>query len=161
MRHTSESHGCLCDPCDERMWRHEVLETLHEIRDLLRQPYSLQFWVVDPITNKRSKIEMAFTLTDIQQVTLAITVVDARGNPAALDGAPVWTSSDAALLTVVPSTDGLSCVCTAVGPLGAAQVTVTGDALIGDGVRELFGVLDIDIVASEALNITIVPGVPV
>ena len=104
---------------------------------------------------------MAFTLTDIQQVTLAITVVDARGNPAKLDGAPVWTTSDAALLTVVPSEDGMSCVATAVGPLGTAQVTVTGDALIGEGVRELFGVLDVEIVASEALNITIVPGNPV
>ena len=104
---------------------------------------------------------MAFTLTDIQQVTLGITAVDARGNPAKLDGAPVWASSDTALLTVVPSEDGLSCVCTAVGPLGTAQVTVNADADLGAGVRELQGLLDIEIIASEALNITIVPGTPV
>jgi len=142
----------------------ESLEVQKQILKLLQNQFStavaLEFWQINP-DGTRSKIDMAFTLTDIQQVTLAITAVDARGNPAKLDGAPVWATSDAALLTVTPSADGMSCVATAVGPLGTAQVTVTADADLGAGIRELTGLLDIEIIASEALNVTIVPGTPV
>lgn len=142
----------------------ESLEVQKQTLTLLQNQFStavtIEFWQIHP-DGTRSKIDMAFTLTDIQQVTLAITAVDARGNPAKLDGAPVWATSDAALLTVVPSEDGLSCVATAVGPLGTAQVLVTADADLGAGIRELTGLLDVEIIASEALNITIVPGTPV
>lgn len=144
---------------------HELVEVMKEIRDIMKEAQnpeavSIQFWEVHP-DGTRSKITMAFTLTDIQQVSLAITAVDARGNPAALDGAPVWATSDAALLTVTASEDGMSAIATAVGPLGTAQVTVTADAAIGSDVRELKGLLDVEIIASEALNVTIVPGTPV
>jgi len=142
----------------------ESLEVQKQTLLLLQNQFStavaLEFWQINP-DGSRSKIDMAFTLTDIQQVSLAIQAVDARGNPAKLDGAPVWTSSDTALLTVVASDDGLSCVATAVGPLGTAQVLVTADADLGTGVRALTGLLDIDIIASEALNVVIVPGTPV
>lgn len=104
---------------------------------------------------------MAFILTDIQSVGLAISVTDARGNPAALDGAPVWESSDPSILEVVAAADGLSCNVVAVGPLGTAQVKVTGDAKLGPDVTPILGVLDIEVVASEAVNIAIVPGTPV
>ena len=33
-------------------------------------------------------------LTDVQKVTASITPVDAKGNPAAVDGVPSWTSSN-------------------------------------------------------------------
>jgi len=150
--------------CESEKIQLESLQVQKEILAFLQRQYSnavsLEFWRINP-DGTRSKIEMAFTLTDIQQVTLAITAVDARGNPAKLDGAPVWATSDAALLSIVASEDGLSCVATAVGPLGTAQVTVSADADLGEGTRELAGLLDVEIIASEALNITIVPGTPV
>jgi hypothetical protein len=166
----------MCLLCNNKRQIKQLKKIAHELGDIKEalwainhsiqnldpeaKAVSLIFWEVHP-DGTRSKIEMAFTLTDVQQVTLAITAVDARGNPAKLDGAPVWASSDTALLTIAPAADGLSCVATAVGPLGTAQITVTADADLGAGVRELQGLLDIEIIASEALNVTIVPGTPV
>ena len=37
---------------------------------------------------------------------------------------PTWTSSDTAVITVVPSADGMTCVVTAVGKIASAHVDV-------------------------------------
>jgi hypothetical protein len=102
---------------------------------------------------------MKVTLTDVQGVDAAISAVDAKGNPAALDGVPVWTPSDPAV-TVTPSPDGLTARIDAVGPLGNFQVTVTADADLGEGVTELAGILDVEVVASEAVSLTFAVGTP-
>lgn len=102
---------------------------------------------------------MAFILSDIQKVALSITPVDGAGNPAPVEGV-VWASSNEAVLTVVAAEDGLSAVVTAVGPLGQAQVSVKADAQIGEGVVELTGVLDVDVVASQAVSLAVTAGTP-
>lgn len=99
-------------------------------------------------------------LTDIQKVNLSIKPLDAVGNPAALFGAPVWASSDPAILTVTPAADGMSCMVTTVGPLGTAQVTVACVAS-ADGKDKLNGVLDIQVVSSEATSVSISNDAPV
>jgi hypothetical protein len=103
---------------------------------------------------------MALILTDVQKVTLAVAFVSAKGNPAVVDGLPVWGTSDATVLSVVPAADGLSADVVAVGPLGTAQVSVTADADLGEGVRALVGTLDVTVIASEAGAIVINAGVP-
>ena len=139
---------------------------LTEIRDYLKQltlsqnAYKVEFYEINPQTKEKKKI-MALTLTDIQKADLAIAVVDAKGNPAAIDGAPVWEVSDSALLTVTPSADGLSCTVAAVGPLGVGQVKVTVDADLGPGVASIVGLLDVEVLASQAVAVTIAAGVPV
>lgn len=99
-------------------------------------------------------------LTDVQKVLVTVSPVSAKGNAAPVDGIPVWEVSDTSLLSVVPSEDGLSAVVTAVGPIGLAQVSVKGDADLGEGVVEIVGILDVEVVASSATTFALTPGVP-
>ena len=103
---------------------------------------------------------MVLVLTATQQCTLAISVVDKKGNPAAVDGVPAWGTSDASLLTVTPAMDGLSAVIIAVGSLGTAQVNVSADADLGDGVTAITGTLDVTITAAQATAVAISAGTP-
>lgn len=90
---------------------------------------------------------MADITTDqnFPDVTLAIT--DAQGRPAAVDGVPVWASSDSTVLAVQPAADGMSAVVNPVAA-GTARITVSADADLGAGVLEITGV-------SEDVNVTI------
>ncbi len=99
-------------------------------------------------------------ITDTQDVPLSITPVDKKGNPAQLDGPPVWSSSNSEVVTVVASADGLSAVASAVGPLGTATVSVKADGDLGAGVNTISGTLDITVVGSGAVTLTIKAGTP-
>lgn len=95
-----------------------------------------------------------FQLTDSQLVTLTISAVDKKGNPVTFAGAPVWSVDNPNLLSLTPSTDGLSCVVASVGPLGTAKVSVSSTT------PSLSGTLDVQIVSGAATQLTIVPGTP-
>lgn len=111
-------------------------------------------------TTNEGYIQMALVLTDEQKVSLSLSPKTAAGNPAALDGAPVWSVSDPSVLELAVAEDGLSAVVSAKG-LGAAQVSVVADADLDAGeVRELSGVLDILVVAAEAATLGVSAGVP-
>lgn len=99
-------------------------------------------------------------LTVTQQCGLALTPVDAKGNPAALDGVPRWTSSDETVATVAPATDGLTAVVKAVGIVGKAQINVVADAHIGPGMTQLSGALDVLVQAGEAVSLGITTDTP-
>ena len=99
------------------------------------------------------------TLQDDKQVIGTLKITDKKGNPAAVDGVPVWTS-DGTLLTVTPTEDGLSATIVPIGALGHAQVTATADADLGEGVEPLIGILEVDIVGGKATVITIEAGAP-
>ena len=103
---------------------------------------------------------MALILTDEQKVSLSVGFFTKAGNPANVDGTPTWASSDPAIVTVTPSEDGRSAVATTVGPLGTAQVTVSADADLGEGVKLVTGVLDIEVRPAEAVSAGIVAGTP-
>jgi hypothetical protein len=105
----------------------------------------------------------AFIITSDQEVPVAVSFADDHGNPATVNGAPVWTVSDATLLSVVAAADGMSAVVDAVGPDGQAQVTVTADADIdGSGTPiPVLGILDIQIVSGDAATAVMTPGTPV
>lgn len=99
-------------------------------------------------------------LTDIQHAPLAISAVDAAGNPATLPaGAVTWASADPTIATVTASTDGLTADVAAVGPLGNVQVTVS--VLVDAALPPLTGTLDVTVTASAAATIQITAGVPV
>lgn len=97
-------------------------------------------------------------LTDTQKVDLKVTPLNKLGNPAPVDGPPKWATSDESVLTVAPSEDGLSCTVTTTGKVGQAQVSVTVDADLGEGVRELAGALEIQVKPSEAVSLSIEAG---
>jgi len=86
--------------------------------------------------------------------------VDAKGNPAPVDGAPAWGSSDPTVATVTPAADGLSAMVAAVGPLGKTQISVNADADLGEGFESIAGTLEIEVVAGKAVSLSIKTGTP-
>jgi hypothetical protein len=104
---------------------------------------------------------LALVITDLQQVALTISATDTVGNPAPLDGAPSWTSSDPTIATVTPdATNPLMASVASVGPLGVATVTVSADADMGTGVTTISATFDLEVVGSQAGALTIAAGVP-
>jgi len=100
---------------------------------------------------------MAYTLRNDQQVGLKIAYVDAGGNPAKVDGAVTWESSDDTSATVEDaSADGTTVTLVAQGN-GNAQIKATADADLGSGVRELITLMDVSVVSGEAVAGTISP----
>ena len=104
---------------------------------------------------------MATILKDSQEAAVAVEFVSKAGNPAIVDGVPTWGSSDPTIVEVVEvSEDGTSAKVRAVGPVGSAQVSVTGDADLGEGVRPVGATEQFDVVAGEAFSSKISVGEP-
>lgn len=113
---------------------------------------------------------MATILTEDQRVALTATFTNAKGNPAQVQN-PVWSSSNPAILTMADLTaeertargiaaDAVASWASAVGPLGTAQAQLTGDADLGDGVREITGLHDLEVRGAEATHVLIAAGAP-
>jgi hypothetical protein len=105
------------------------------------------------------------TLRDDQKVLLTIQPLDAKGKPAAVDGAPVWSSSDETQIVVVAASDGLSAVASGVAPPADStaplpRIVVTADADLGSGVTPITGSLDFTITGGSAATIAITAGTP-
>lgn len=96
---------------------------------------------------------MALSMTDNQYVTLTPVFVGKKGNPGVVDGIPVWLVDNPNVLALEPAADGKSCKVSSVGPLGSAKVSLTADADLGEGVKEIAGTFDFDIVASAAVTV--------
>jgi hypothetical protein len=93
-----------------------------------------------------------YTLPVEFSVRMQVGYVDANGNKAKVDGEVSWETSDDTMLTVeVDPVDSTVCRVRAVGAAGQAQVQATADADLGDGVRELITLCDIEVVAGEAV----------
>lgn len=106
-----------------------------------------------------------FTLRDDQKVLLTIQPLDAKGKPAAVDGAPTWASSDETQVTLEVASDGLSAVASGVAPPADAtaalpRVVVTADADLGSGITPITGSLEFTITAGSAATISITAGTP-
>ena len=96
-------------------------------------------------------------LTATQQCELSVVALDKKGNTAVLQD-PTWQADNSELVALTPS--GMSCVVAAVGPIGKALVTFRGDGDLGDGVVELLGTLEVEVVAGQAVSVTVTPGTP-
>ena len=88
--------------------------------------------------------------TSEQKVLVTLNPVTAAGNPATLDGAPVWSVVEGDC-TLEVSADGLSCYLVS-GAAGVVnQVSVTADADLDAGeVREISELIVYAVVAPEA-----------
>lgn len=89
---------------------------------------------------------MADLLTSQEFPSVTLSITNSAGQPASVDGVPVWATSDATIVSVVAAADGMSAVVAAVAAGGPARVTVTADADLGAGVVTLTGV-------SEDINV--------
>src|SRR5262245_3802418 len=103
---------------------------------------------------------MPLKMTSNQQVAAAIAYVDSDGNPAAVDGAPVWAAGNPSILTIEAAEDGLSAVIKAAGPIGTSQVSITADVRMGPEIKPLVTMDEIEIIAAEAVAGTVTFGAP-
>lgn len=102
--------------------------------------------------------DMAYKLPNDKMIAVKVAYVDSHGNPAEVDGNVSWESSDESIVTIeVDSGDQMQAKVFPVGPAGQAQISVTADADLGQGVREIVTTSDIDVVAGEAVSGTISP----
>jgi hypothetical protein len=105
---------------------------------------------------------MSLILANDHKVTASIQPVDSKGNPAQIDGLASWSSSSADIASVTNiSADSLSADVVPGTQLGACQINVTADADLGSGVTTINGVLDVSVVAGQAVGFTIQTSPPV
>ena len=97
----------------------------------------------------------AITMTNSQQASATIQPVDKKGQPAPVDGVPVWASSDETIITVESAADGLSAV--AVSHLvGVATILVEVDADLGEGVKPINGSHEVEVTGGVATGESII-----
>ena len=111
-----------------------------------------------------SKNITMLVLPNDHKVIATVEPVDAKGNPATIDGIPSWSSSSATIATVnaLPA-DGSGKFSAEVLPgseLGTCQINVTADADLGSGIQQISGVLDLEVVGGQAVGFTITTSVP-
>jgi hypothetical protein len=99
---------------------------------------------------------MAVTLPAGHQITVEVSYVDNKGNPASVDGEVAWTSSNSEIAEVtVDPADSMTATVQAIGGIGDAQITATADADLGEGTKELVTFLDMHVIPGEAVAGTI------
>lgn len=95
-------------------------------------------------------------LPNDQKVTASIQPVDAKGNPASIDGQAQWSSSNPQIANVQNiSADSLSADVIPGDQLGSCQINVQADADLGSGTQNITGVLDVTVMAGEAVGFVI------
>jgi hypothetical protein len=97
-------------------------------------------------------------LTADQQVRLTVAYQDRYGNAATIDGTPRWETSDDAIATVTPGTDGTYADVVTVGPAGTVQVRAVADAMPGESERLIIGIQEIEVVGGEARVVALTAG---
>jgi uncharacterized Zn-binding protein involved in type VI secretion len=113
---------------------------------------------VDGFTATVKGNHMAYTLPDDKHVFVAIAYVDAKGNPAAIDGDVSWASSDQMICNVgVMAGDSTKADLLPGVNLGQAQITASADADLGAGTTTLLTTFDVIVVSGTAVSGTITP----
>lgn len=102
--------------------------------------------------------DMAYTLPADKQVSVRVSYVDANGNPATVDGAVTWESSNTDIARVESTgSDSFEAVVAPGAAIGQVQITARADADLGAGMRELVTLMDVTVVGGEAVAGTIAP----
>jgi hypothetical protein len=114
--------------------------------------------LVDGVLITTEQNRMAYTLPDDKHVFVQIAYVDAKGNPAAIDGDVTWASSDQMICNVgVMAGDSTKADLLPGTNLGQAQITASADADLGAGTTTLLTTFDVTVVAGSAVSGTITP----
>lgn len=91
-----------------------------------------------------------FVLDDVPNVMASVVFNTAAGNPARVDGVPVWTNSDSSVAEMTVSPDGLTASFRGLAA-GTTSITVTADADLGEGVTPLIGTGLLEYVPGQAV----------
>jgi hypothetical protein len=115
-------------------------------------------------------VRMAFALKVGQRTRLRVAFLRADGRPGMVAGPPIWTSSNPAMVAIVPdphSPDGLSVYAECVGPVDptvtahVVEVSCAGEVDVGTGVRVVQTLpFEIQPEAADATNAIILPELP-
>jgi hypothetical protein len=103
---------------------------------------------------------MSLIMTVAQECPLSVTFKDDQGNPAQVESGE-WSVTDPSIITIHTDPQDLTkAIVAATGVPGTGQVNVKADARFGPDVKEIFGLLDVQIVSSEATVVEISAGTP-
>ena len=101
---------------------------------------------------------MAYKLPSGSLIKVKVGYVDEGGNVATVDGDVAWDTSALSVATVERDPeDSMLAQVSSVGPIGTCQISATADANLGQGTRNLVTLLDLEIVAGEAVAGVITP----
>lgn len=113
---------------------------------------------------------MIVLITSSQYVLLTPKFVDKKGNPAPVQNQTWGTdNTDVVALTVGTVAEdgtftadeaGISCRVDALGPLGAANVTLKADADLGEGETPIFGTATVQVGPGSATSVELVASAP-
>lgn len=123
------------------------------------EPSKAGVWVestCDGLTVK-GMAPIMYTLPNDKSVQLKITYVDAKGNPAKVDGDVEWTSSDEDICGIATTGDSTLVTLIPGSKVGQCQIKATADADLGEGVKEIITPFDLEVVAGSAVAGTITP----
>lgn len=138
-----------------------IEERLESIEELVTPDEDFSaIWFFTNINGQNQRIQSMFLKAD-QSLPLSIAIKDKFGNAAKVDGAPAWAVTDEALGAVEASEDGMSASFVPSGKAGILKVQVKADADLGEGVTEILGEIDIEVLAGEAVLVEIAAGEPV
>lgn len=104
---------------------------------------------------------MAVSMTDTQFVTGQITPTNKKGNPAPVEAGSVKITSSNESVAVVTQdvADQTKFTVTGVAP-GVAQIDVSADADLGEGITNITGFLAVEILPAQATGFGITTGTP-
>lgn len=100
------------------------------------------------------------SISNIQEVDVNVTFTDNLGRPVEIDGTPSWQVNDETIATIEVAEDGRSAIVRSVGAVGRTFVTVTADAELGEGTREVSASFDVEVTESAELKINFSFGTP-
>lgn len=106
----------------------------------------------------RGDLLMSQELKVTQQVKVSVQFQDRLGNPAKVDGVPKWFTDNSELVAIAPDADGMGVLVRPVGPLGICTVSVRADADLGEGVREIAGYVEFELVGGDAEAVKLAVG---
>lgn len=93
-----------------------------------------------------------FQLRKGYEVDVAVGFVDDQGNPAQIDGAPVWGIADPDVGTIKPASDGMSAVLQGTGDVVGSKtvLTVEADADLGEGIVPVLVSEEVQLISGKA-----------
>ena len=128
-----------------------ILKRIEELLEPAEKPATRFLFIVagKEITNMFLKVT--------QKLPVSVKPVDAKGNPAKVDGAPQYALAGLEGEIEVAE-DGLSAIFTPSGALGVGKIQVKADADLGEGVVEILGELEVEVIAGDAVSIAVTAG---
>lgn len=138
-----------------------ILQVVNEIKagsNPVAPASVIEFYAL--IDGTKRKVTSMFLAAD-KKLPLSLEIKDAAGNPAKVDGIPQFALSDESAGSLEVAADGMSALFTPSGKAVAFKIQAKADADLGEGVKEIVGELDVEVLSGEAVFVGIVAGEPV